>query len=196
MTQMFGEGHDPGGKVRTRLPPGMKGWAFWGLGKGATEHTGQYRHILGRYWGDDFDEHALEPYALWIGMNPSTAGAQVNDPTVSREIAYTRDVLKLRCYLKCNVMDYRATDPKTLLSVESPRSRENIEWITEHAELAEYVIACWGALHPTLQHYAADVMVSLVYRNIPVWCLGRTKDGHPKHPLYLKKDTPLEQYIG
>ena len=70
--------HDPGGKVRLVLPDGMRaGATFCGP-------SNCYRTLLWREWGDEG-----APYALWIGMNPSTADATVDDRTVRREIGFT-----------------------------------------------------------------------------------------------------------
>lgn len=176
------EGHDPGGRVRLRPLPGVEGRAFF-------SECRRYRPLLIRKWDD-----GEKPTALWIGMNPSTADANVDDPTVRREIDFTRR-LGLQIYVKCNVMDYRATDPKALLAPGVvPSSPENLPTIREQAAYAEKVIVCWGALPKSLRRFALAVEQQLNDDGIAMWCLGRTQDGSPRHPLYVRGDTPLERF--
>lgn len=174
------ESHDPGGKVRIKLPANVTGEASF-------SPCGRYRHLLTRRWADGDD------FALWIGMNPSTATEDVDDPTVQREWTYTRARLGLSAYAKANVMDYRATDPKALLEpgVE-PRSSRNLAVILEQARRAKYVVLGFGALGNRQQRaYAAALVSMLEAESIPLFCLGFTADGSPRHPLYVKQDSPL-----
>ncbi len=176
--------HDPGGKVRIRLASGMVGDArFHG-------ERDEYRLWLSRHWGDPD-----APYALWIGMNPSTADALVDDPTVAREVAYTRDTLKLTRYVKANMLDIRLTDSKELRKLgATARSEMNLPTILSLAEKAERIIVCYGVLHKSLQPFAAETVKALEGRGHKLWCLGTSQAGHPKHPLYLKKSTPLTPF--
>ena len=169
--------HDPGGKVRLRLQPGVRGDALF-------SSCGRYRHWLSRKWGEED-----APYALWIGMNPSTAEADIDDPTICREVGHTRR-MGLTSYYKCNVMDYRATAPRSLLmpGVE-PRSPHNLAHIVMLACAAERVILAYGVLHRRLRHYTDEMISSL--GSMPLWCMGMTADGSPRHPLYLRGDTEL-----
>lgn len=174
--------HDPGGKVRIKLPPGTIGAAeFYGA-------RDEYRLWLSRHWGD-----AAAPYALWIGMNPSTADALADDPTVYREVTYTQRMLKLSRYLKCNVMDLRVTQSKVLRKPPYPvRSELNLPTIMRLAADAERIIVCYGDLHPALQVHADTVVDALRAAGYDLWCLGLTaKHKRPRHPLYVKGDTEL-----
>jgi hypothetical protein len=180
--------HDPGGKVRLNLELDVVGSALF-------SDCGRYRHLLLRRWVPLARQSEREPFALWIGMNPSTADAKVDDPTVRREITFTRR-LRLGCYIKTNVMSYRATKPQDLLApgVE-PCSPENLGFIRDAADEAEVIIAAWGSLHKKLQHYALSVESALRADGRDILCLGTTKHGNwPRHPLYVKGDTPLIPY--
>lgn len=174
--------HDPGGKVRIRLASGVVGEARF---HGKRE---EYRLWLSRRWGDPD-----APYALWIGMNPSTADALVDDPTVGREVAYTRETLKLTRYVKTNMLDIRLTDSKKLRKLgAAARSEANLPTILEFAKNAERIIVCYGVLHRSLQPFARETVEALEAEGHKLWCMGLTKNGqHPKHPLFLKKSTPL-----
>ncbi|TIW26539.1 MAG: DUF1643 domain-containing protein [Mesorhizobium sp.] len=181
--------HDAGGKVKLRLPEGMDGDASFGGDRG------QFRHHLGRWWGDIITP-AGRNYALWIGMNPSTASWDVDDPTVRREVAYTKKMLGLNRYIKTNVMDYRSTDPKALLSMTPDErcSQVNYHRIETYARSANVVIAAWGTLPPVLRPHAIAVEVILRNAGIKLHCVGHTKDGSPRHPLYVRGDAPLLPY--
>jgi hypothetical protein len=172
--------HDPGGKVKLALQEGVTGDAEF-------SECGRYRHWLSRYWG----AHQYS-YALWIGMNPSTAEANVDDPTIRREINFTRS-WGLAGYMKCNVMNYRSTSPKRLLEAGvEPSSPQNIPTILRLAEHADRIIVCYGVLPLCLQAYAEDVVALLDGAGHEPWCLGLSRDGRfPKHPLYLKGDSQL-----
>ena len=152
--------------------------------------SGIYRHWLSREWGLRQYSDGREPFMLWIGMNPSTAEKDVDDPTIRREISFTRRMM-INKYVKVNVMDYRATSPKELLKVAAC-SDQNLPIIKHFAEQAHSIVVCWGKLHKSLQHHADAVLEILNDR--PLNCLGRNDDGSPKHPLYLANTTIFEKF--
>lgn len=172
---MSADQHDAG-KSRLPMIEGVDG-------KAEFSECGRYRLWLSRDWSWRRLSDGRSQFALWIGMNPSVAGADVDDPTTRREMAFTR-VMGLDTYVKCNVMDYRATDPKALLSV-APRSDQNIECIVNMASSRRCasIIAAWGALPKPLRRYADDVVAAL--RGRQLHCFGKTASGAPRHPLYL-----------
>lgn len=183
MGDLFKGRHDPGGKVKTALPPGMGSSAIMSPCR-------RYRHLLSRFWGDPETAET----ALWIGMNPSTADADFNDPTITREIGFTQRLTGCRRYIKANIMDYRCTDPKGLLApgVE-PRSPNNLSMICEHAVKARIVVCAWGIPPKPVRHYAGRTIEALRAVGVDLWCLGKTAEGWPRHPLYLRGDTLLER---
>lgn len=177
--------HDPGGKVRLPLLPGVDGDAEF-------SDDGIYRHWLHRNWGFRRYTDGREPYMLWIGANPSTAEARIDDPTIRKEMAFTKRMLIDR-YVKVNIMDYRATYPKDLLRPGvHPCSPRNAETISGFARGAHAIVVCWGKLHPRLAVHADAVLRLLNGR--PLNCLGVNGDGSPKHPLYLAGNTRFERF--
>lgn len=160
---------------------------------GAAEFSpcGKYRYWLSRDWGLRRFSDGREPYALWVGMNPSTATATEDDPTIRREMAYTRR-LRLGRYVKVNVMDYRATNPRELLLVD-PRSDQNLECIKGAARFATSIVVCYGRLPKRLAHYAEEALTALNGKFL--YCLGTNADGSPKHPLYLRGDAEFVRYV-
>lgn len=174
--------HDPGGKVRRDLQCGTVGSAQF------TGKNNEYRPWLSRH----IEGSEGASYALFIGMNPSTAGEDIDDPTVSKEWSFTQS-WHFNRYIKCNVMDYRATLPSTLNNpLIIPRSPENLRVIKEQSIGASLIIVCWGNLHKSFQRYAADVLETL--KDSELWCFGLNKDGSPKHPLYLSFQSVLQRF--
>lgn len=175
--------HDPGGKVRLALMPGVNGDARF-------SDCGRYRQLMRRWVGDDFPQR----YVLFIGMNPSTADATANDPTCAREWTFANRE-GYSGMVKANVGDYRATDPKMLLAPGVVAvSEQNLPTIRTAAAAASLVIMCHGKLNKALAPAGKALVEALTADDIPLWCFGTNADGSPKHPLYLRADTPLVRF--
>jgi hypothetical protein len=176
--------HDPRGKVKTALPRGMRGSAYF------CGEKQQYRVYLKRVWGSTGENR----YPLLIGMNPSTADAMHNDPTVSREIGFASS-WGYEGLVKGNVCDYRATFPRDLLAPGViPRSEENLPILRKLAKEAHRIVLCYGVLPKPLQWAADELIEALRADGHELFSFGRTLLGHPRHPLYLPKDPPLERF--
>ncbi|MDB5473074.1 MAG: hypothetical protein JWP99_377 [Devosia sp.] len=177
-----GAGHDPGGRVRLRLMPGVNGDAVF------TDH--EHRQLMRRWTGDSFPQR----YIMFIGMNPSTADATVNDPTCAREWTFAQRE-GFSAMVKTNVGDYRATDPKMLLVPGVVAvSEANLPTIRQAAAGAEKVVLCHGKLNRALVQAGRDIVSALRNDGIELWCFGTNADGSPKHPLYLRLDTPMIKF--
>ena len=149
----------------------------------------RYRYRLERIWDPQ------KPKILWIGMNPSTADAQYNDPTCTREINFSKD-WGFGHYLKSNILDYRATFPKDLPDdPNQAASQTGRQHLLEMAQSADLVIAAWGKLPAKLANQGTIVAQLLNTHHIPLKCMGRNKDGSPKHPLYLPKTQKPQDFI-
>lgn len=181
--------HNPGGKIRLKIPEGVKGSGkFHGP-------NNVYRSLLTRSWGNTqpFDGSSA---VLWIGMNPSTADWEVDDPTIRRECDFT-DGWGYKNYIKCNVMDWRATKPSDI-----PVGRENSQFnmieIKSAMIVADKIVMCFGKID--MKYLASSVIETVTeitnhadyLDGLKIYCLGTNQDGSPKHPLYLKKTTELE----
>lgn len=175
--------HDPGGKSRWRLLPGVIGTAeFHG------EHN-QARLTLDRTWG-----HGTGALALWIGQNPSTALADEDDPTVRKEQTITRREGLCR-FRKMNVTPYRATDPARLTPAIVARHHEaNMAALRRSIPEAAWIVAAWGAIPPFQRPYAREMIQEIRGFGHRILCLGTTKDGSPRHPCRLANATPLEPW--
>ena len=120
---------------------------------------------------------------LFVMLNPSTADAETDDPTIRRCIGFARrwgfQELEVG-----NLFAWRATDPKELRQAEDPIGPENDRHLMHMSGAADAVIAAWGA-HGAYQNRGRQVEGML---EGTVEHLGLTKQGHPKHPLYLRAD--------
>lgn len=176
--------HDPGGKVRLKLPDGVVGGATF-------SECGRYRQALTRDWTP---EGAAPRAVLFVGMNPSVAAADVSDPTCHRELMFARDWGFTR-YLKGNVLDWRATLPKDIPADPALAcSPANIRALVDMAHEAELIVLAYGKLHKRFQPVVQEVLRAMEATGKPLQCLGLNKDGSAKHPLYLRKDTPLRDF--
>ena len=146
------------------------------------------RYVLWRQW--DYLTAAARRYAMFIGLNPSTADETQNDPTIRRCIDFAK---RWGCGALCmtNLFAYRATNPRTMMGYPRPVGAENDAWIVRCAREANVVVAAWGT-HGRFMARDEDVMKLLDN----VQCLGVNADGTPRHPLYVRRDVELIDYEG
>lgn len=140
----------------------------------------RYRYQLTRIWDDRLST------VVFVGLNPSTADANIDDPTVRRCVGFARE-WGFGALILVNLFALRSTDPSGLYAARAPIGPDNDHWIRLAGSNAELVVAAWG-VHGEL-HGRGRYVRALFPR---LMCLGRTREGHPRHPLYLSKDTPLK----
>ena len=136
----------------------------------------RYRYALTREWG-----HGGR--VLFVMLNPSTATEAQNDPTVERCERRAR-ALGYGAFRVCNIFAYRATDPRDMRAAEDPVGPDNDAALAGGAAWADAVVCAWGT-HGA--HLARGPAVEALLRATgrPLAHLGLTKDGHPRHPLYV-----------
>lgn len=150
---------------------------------------GVYRYSLVRQWDQS------KPHLPFVMLNPSTADATQDDPTIRRCMSFAR---REGCggIVVVNLYALRATDPKRLLEVDDPVGPFNARVIYDAAVVAAEagvpVICAWGANDIT--QAAGGALVEAREAGAKIMCLGKTAAGHPRHPLYVKGDQPLEAY--
>jgi len=137
---------------------------------------GLYRYDLTRRWADGGTTCAF------IGLNPSTADEELDDPTIRRCIGFAKSWGHNRLVM-LNAYAFRATNPKNMKAADDPIGSLNDEylffWLLNHCKVA---VAAWGVnIDPVRQKWLLEKFSSL---NI----LKLTKDGFPSHPLYLSKN--------
>jgi len=150
------------------------------------DETAVYRYTLDRRWERGGSK------AAFVMLNPSTADAFKDDPTITRCINFAKRFGHSSLVI-LNLFALRSTDPKKLKEVDDPVGPENDYYIEQAIRDSNQVICGWG-VHGDLHGRDLDAW-KIIRRRIPnVFCLGRTKAGHPKHPLYLKSSTGLERF--
>lgn len=137
----------------------------------------RYRYSLTRVW--DQKAHVVH----FVMLNPSTATEVQNDPTVERCERRAR-ALGYGGFRVTNIFAWRDTDPKKMRAARDPVGPANDAAILEACEWANVTVAAWGT-HG--EHLARGERVKSILQtmDIPVFHLGLSKAGHPKHPLYI-----------
>jgi hypothetical protein len=146
---------------------------------------GKYRYWLTRVWDDSL------PVVVFVMLNPSTADASIDDPTIRRCIAFA----KLWSYgglTVVNLYAWRATDPSELPKAVDPVGPQNDTAIKVAVEGRD-VVCAWGA-HMPRSRRPSVVMGILTANARSVACLGCTSSGRPRHPLYLKADSQRQEF--
>ncbi len=139
-----------------------------------------YRYALWRLWDE------TKPYAMFIGLNPSTANETEDDPTIRRCINYASD-WGYGGLCMTNLFAFRATVPKVMLSASDPVGAENDSWLQTLAQNAGVIVGAWGN-DGGFRNRSSDVMGMLP----EMTCLKQNKTGEPAHPLYQPRSaTPV-----
>lgn len=143
-------------------------------------HCERYRYLLSRTWD------AAGPKALFVMLNPSTATEVQNDPTVERCERRAR-ALGYGAFRVTNIFAWRDTDPRAMRAATDPVGPENDAVILQSTLWADLILCAWGT-HGA--HLARGAAVEALLRRTGrrLHHLGLTRDGYPKHPLYIGYD--------
>jgi hypothetical protein len=141
--------------------------------------NGQYRYALRRVWAP------AKGSVLFIGLNPSTADHRVDDPTIRRCVQFARTWGFGRLAV-ANLFALRTSSPRGLRRVNDPVGPRNDRWLRQLIDDAAVVVAAWGNGGAYLER---DRMVLGMIRRPR--CLGISKRGFPRHPLYIRSTTAL-----
>lgn len=145
----------------------------------------QYRYLLWRYWND-------APKAVFIMLNPSTAGEIENDPTVERCERRAR-AMGFGGLRVANIFALRSTDPQALYAHADPIGPGNDASIRIAVEGCGIVICAWGG-HGNLNERGKHVLNLIRETGAIPHCLHINKDGTPKHPLYVGYDVQPKEW--
>lgn len=154
---------------------------------------GHYRYLLWREWD------AARPPLGWIMLNPSTADARQDDPTIRRCVAFAkRD--GYGGVRVANLYSLRATHPY-LSRASDPIGGPDGDpwgWLTPWgpgARVCHDVALAWGNLTNLRKgSRRARSVIDKAPSDVRLLCLGTTKSGQPRHPLYLAGDAPFVAY--
>ena len=152
-------------------------------------------------WGAVFDDSQAYRYALWrcwnpeaatvvfIMLNPSTADAASDDPTIRRCCGFAK-AWGYGSVEIVNLFAFRATLPRDLRRSAQPVGNENDRYILEAVEAAAKIVVAWG------NWLGRDRSLLSLLATTPLHCLGINQSGQPRHPLYVKRDTKLQKFAG
>ncbi len=148
------------------------------------DRSRRYRYSLYRQFGSGEGTLAM------IMLNPSTADAQYNDPTITRCIrfAHRHGFNRLNVV---NLFAFRATAPTDLKRESKPVGKHNDTYIKEAVQAAKLTLIAWGNHGQFLSR--EDEVLDLL-KGIKLHCLGTNKSGSPRHPLYVPDSQMPLQY--
>lgn len=151
-------------------------------GAGSAVFSGDrvYRYSLARTW--DW----LLPRCTFVMLNPSTADAQQDDPTIRRCIGYAK-AWGYGGLEVVNIFAYRATKRKELYPLLDPIGPENMTYVIGAAKRGAKVICAWG-IDGKFRDQGRKIIRALREAGVEIYCLTTTDGGEPGHPLYLKAD--------
>ena len=142
--------------------------------------SGTYRYLLQRFWNPRLET------LNFIMLNPSTADASVDDPTIRRCLGFARD-LGFGSIEVTNLFALRSTDPKAIRAHPCPIGPENDETIINSAKVCQMTVCAWGN-HGDFMGRSKHVLGLLREAGITPHALRVSKTGAPGHPLYLPAD--------
>lgn len=145
---------------------------------------GRYRYLLRRTWDQ------AKPRALFVMLNPSTANANRDDPTIRSCVRLVK-ALGYGSVEVVNLFGLISADPGELLKASDPIGPGNEHAVQAAVTRCAVVILAWGAFQIAAER--SQFFCEWI-RAVQPQCFGKTKAGAPKHPLYIKTGTPLEVF--
>lgn len=124
----------------------------------------------------------------FIGLNPSTADESRDDPTIRRCTGFARGWGFARLEV-LNLFAFRSTKPTALLAADDPVGPENDSTIAEVLGAADLVVCAWGAFPNGGRSAGVLELVTAPH------CLGVTKNGSPRHPLYVRASADPQPWL-
>lgn len=161
------------------------------------DDTRTYRYRLTR---PSLASFIKPPPTLWVMLNPSTADEVRNDPTIRKcrgfQFQWAGNEPGGECVV-VNLFALRATDPKELRHHPDPVGPDNDEHLRRAADevvsAKGRIVVAWGADRFARQR--AEQVHRLLWP-FRLECLGTTRNGSPRHPLYVPYSTPLVPWTG
>lgn len=143
----------------------------------------RYRYTLIRTWDKSL------PRVMFIGLNPSTADETTDDLTIKKCIGFAKR-WGFGSIVMVNLFAIRATDPRVAASADEPIGEENDRYILSESKGCEKIVAAWGD-----QKWLGGRDKTVMRLLGKMYCLGQTRNGHPKHPSRLGYSTALCELI-
>ena len=129
-----------------------------------------------------------------VMLNPSTADAERDDPTIRRCIAFAARE-RFGGVETCNLFAFRATAPAALKAASDPVGPDNDRHLRDLFARHRTILAAWGT-HGAHRGRAETIVRVAAELGVMLTCLGRTAQGQPRHPLYVKGDSAILPFAG
>ena len=124
----------------------------------------------------------------WVMLNPSTADATEDDPTIKRIMEFSQrwGYGKIKVV---NLFAYRASKPEIMKLAADPVGPENNHYLHQMFTEVGYgdVMVAWGN-EADPKRVEEFMHIARCYPNARLLALVNNKNGSPKHPLYVKGD--------
>lgn len=137
-----------------------------------------YRYALTRVWDDSL------PHLLYVMLNPSKATEAQNDPTIER-CQRRATQLGFGGFCATNIFALRETDPMAMRRHPAPEGPDNSAIVLREAAAADLILCAWGT-HGAHLNQGPSLEAQLRAAGHELHALGLSKDGHPRHPLYVR----------
>jgi len=144
----------------------------------------RYRYQLRRRWAGG------EGQCVFIGLNPSTADASVDDPTIRRCMGFAQD-WGFNELIMVNLFAYRTPHPAILKQCDDPVGSGNRRALRRAVDGAQRIVVAWGN-HGT--HLDQASRFAGIWAAHSVHCFGLSKNRQPLHPLYQRRRATLKRY--
>lgn len=138
----------------------------------------RYRYWLRRTWDSQ------RPTVNFIMLNPSTADDEVDDPTTRRCLGFA-EAWGFGSLIVTNLFAYRSPYPEALARVATPEGRENQKYLVAATRVSQLIVVAWG-IHGRIRN-RHQLTLQLLHHQ-PLTALAVTRQGYPRHPLYLSRD--------
>lgn len=163
------------------LPPGsVAGDARFELDVNGDRH----RLWLTRSWDPTL------PRAAFVGINPSVASGTEDDPTIRRCVTFAQRE-GWGSFVMLNLLSCVSSEPDDCYRASLCHGPNHLAERARQLRDVAVVVACWGANGTGWRWEVQSLLTGL---SAPILCFGLTKAGQPRHPLYLRGDSPLVPY--
>lgn len=135
----------------------------------------RYRYALHRRW------QIGNSSVLWVMLNPSTADADIDDPTIRRCLVFSQ-AWSFDHLMVGNLYALRSTQPAALWTADDPVGPENDAHLRAMAKGAAQIICAWGA---NAKQSRADAVIALLREYAPVCALPVRKPDSAGHGFYV-----------
>lgn len=154
--------------------------------------------------GAVFSAHRTYRYRLWRSfqpgaprvcfcmLNPSVAAEGEDDPTIRRCLGFARK-WGYGGIVVVNLFALVSTDPRVLSRHTDPVGPDNDRVLGQTFAASPTVVMAWGA-QPQARTRAPTVMRILAATGHKPMCIGVTRDGSPRHPLFVRGSTDRTEW--